>query len=78
MPRNHETIGSLREKLSRSQLPDDTPILVPASDHSYRTCRVMLDAAVVHHPDQGYSQASGDRNYDTTGGNRLLMAVLVE
>jgi hypothetical protein len=55
------TVGELRELIS--ELDDDFPVLVPASDHSYRAA-VARDDIAVYDERHGWSEDFGELNPD--------------
>ena len=60
------TLGELK----KLDLPDDTPILVPAPDHSYRECAAAVVPAIKC-PYTGWSE-----DHEGLGGKRVTTVVV--
>ena len=59
MPRPHPTtVGHLKRLLA--DVLDDTPILVPAPDHSYESAVVRLRTALLYPRPPGWAEDAGD------------------
>lgn len=61
--------------LAIKSIPDDTPILVSAGDHSYRVADASVDSVIFYPLHQIFDEDHGDENIEE-GGKRIAAIIV--
>jgi hypothetical protein len=75
MPRRIVTVGSLKALLK--DVPDSTPILTGAPDHSYRNAEAVITTAVYYPQEQHWAEDFGDEHNDSDSPWKRYTALVV-